>query len=116
MLPMHRTSGLQDSPTTSRPLSSRKRDADVQIAILPELVVPDSLAIHKMFTFAEGDNVNDYEFVLQKFTDYSDQGKALYTRGIVFGNVTRRVRRSTNGSLNSECKQPCASSDLKKNS
>ena len=89
----------------------------MQVAILFKLLGPDSLAIHKTFTFAEGDNVNDYEFVLQKFTDYSDQGKALYTRGIVFGNVTRRrVRRSTNGSLNSERKQPCASSDLKKNS
>ena len=117
MLPMHGTSGLHDSPTISRPLSPRKKDADVQVAILLELAGPDSLAIHKMFAFAEGDNVNDYELVLRKFTDYCRPRKTLCTRGIVFGNVTRRrVRRSTNGSLNSERKQPCASSDLKKNS
>ena len=48
----------------------KKKDADVQVAILLELAGPDSLTIHKMFTFAEGDNGNDYELVLRKFTDY----------------------------------------------
>ena len=42
----------------------------MQVAILFKLLGPDSLAIHKTFTFAEGDNVNDYELVLRKFTDY----------------------------------------------
>ena len=42
----------------------------MQVAILLELAGPDSLAIQKMFAFAEGDNVNDYEFVLRNFTDY----------------------------------------------
>ena len=48
----------------------KKKDADVQVTILLELAGPAFLAIQKTFTFAEGDNVNDYELVLRKFTDY----------------------------------------------
>ena len=92
------------------------KDADVQVAILLELAGPDSLAIHKAFTFAEGDNVNDYELVLRKFTDYCrPRKKAVYER-YSFWKRDQECETIANGSLNSERKQPCASSDLKKNS
>lgn len=48
----------------------KKKDKDVQVAILLELAGPDSLAIQKTFKYSGDESPDDYKTVLQKFTAY----------------------------------------------
>ena len=63
----------------------KKKDADVEVAILLELAGPDALAIHRTFHFDPDadppENPEDYKTVLAKFTVYCKPRKnTVYDR------------------------------------
>ena len=64
----------------------KKKDRDVQVAIMLEVAGPDALAIHKTFKYADDEDQLDYEVILRKFEQYCKPRKnTVFERYIFWG-------------------------------
>ena len=64
----------------------KKKDRDVQVAIMLEVAGPDALAIHKTFKYADDEDQLDYEVILRKFEQYcKPRKKTVFERYIILG-------------------------------